>query len=275
LYEINGELLNNLKVGIMGCGHLGQAIARSMITHGLEKKNLLVSYGGNPRTYQKLEAQGMTSCLASNQRLFRESGIVFITVKPQDMLEQKETFVPCKAFVVSCMAGVSIELVNKILGMQVYRMMFSGPDTIVSGKGVAAMYPEHEHLKLLLRSMNLTYIQTVTENDLNIFTAGVCMPAVLLKADNPAENKQAIDRIEKEYPLLSELFAWASKALPHFDNSADKEAYVDRMITKGGVTDAMIKSIASGAPLDDTLREGIARTKEISMEIQRSIISCA
>ncbi len=68
-------------------------------------------------------------------------------------------------------------------------MMFSGPDTIASGKGVAAIYPEHEHLKLLLRCIKLTHIRTMTENDLDIFTAGVCMPAALLKAEIQSNTK--------------------------------------------------------------------------------------
>lgn len=264
--EINWGLLNNLKVGIIGCGHLGQAIALSLVSQGLERENLLISYRGNPLTYKKLEAQSLALCLTTNERVFHESGIVLITIKPQDILEIKETDVSSKAIIVSCMAGVTIELLKRILRTDVYRMMFSGPDTIVSGEGVAAMYPEHAHLKLLLNSINLTHIKTTTESDLNIFTAGVCMPAALLKVENPTEHRRAIDRIGKEYPLLSELFAWAVRVLPHFHNSVDKEAYVERMITKGGVTDAIINNLTSGAPLDAALRKGIARTKEISIE---------
>lgn len=271
--EINRWLLNNLKVGVMGCGQLGQAIARSLVSQGLEKENLLISYKGNPLTQQKLEAQGLAPCLTTNQRLFQEAGLVLITLKPQDILELKETGVSGKALIVSCMAGVPIELLNRIVGTDVYRMMFSGPDTIVSRKGVAAMYPEHEHLKLLLRSINLTHIKTMTETDLNIFTAGVCMPAALLKVENSTECAKAVERIGMEYPLLSELYAWAIKALPHFHNSADKETYIERMITKGGVTDAIINSLTSGAPLDAALRRGIVRTKEISIEIQQSIVN--
>lgn len=257
----------------MGCGHLGQAIAQSLVKQGLEKESLLISHKGNPLTYQKLEAQGLASCLAANQRLFQQSGIVLITIKPQDILTLKETVASSKALIVSCMAGVPIELLHKVLGADVYRMMFSGPDTLLSGKSVATMYPEHEHLKLLLGFLNATHIKIATEDDIDIFTAGVCMPAALLKEENPAEGKRAVDRIGEEYPLLTALYAWAVKALPHFYSSADKEAYVGRMITKGGVTDSIISSLKSGEPLDAALRNGIARTREISSEIQQAIIN--
>lgn len=271
----NGESLNSLKVGIMGCGHLGQAIAQSLVKQGLKKENLLISYRGNPLTYQKLEAQGLSSCLTTNQKLFQEAEIVLITVKPQDVLALKEIDLASKALVVSCLAGVSREMLHRILGTDVYRMMFSGPDTIASGKGVAAMFPEHENLKMLLRSIKLTHIKTMTENDLDIFTAGVCMPAAILKVENANEQKKAIDRISTEYPMLSDLYTWALKALPYFQDNAEKEAYVEKMITKGGVTEAIIKSVISGAQLDASLRKGIARTKEISFEIQQSIVNQA
>ncbi|MEA4847807.1 MAG: NAD(P)-binding domain-containing protein [Clostridiaceae bacterium] len=266
------ELLNDLKIGIVGCGHLGQAIAQSLVSQGLEKKNLLISYRGNPLTYKKLEEQNLASCLTTNQRLFQEAGIVLITIRPQDILELRENVIPEKALIVSCMAGAPLELLSRILKTNVYRMMFSGPDTIVSGKGVAAMYPEHDHLKLLLRSINLTHIKTVTENDVDVFTAGVCMSAAVLKADEPIEQQKAIDRIGAEYPMLPELYTWAVKTSLHFQNDADKEAYIGRMVTKRGITEAVINSLENGDPLDTALQKGIARTKEISNEIQQSII---
>jgi pyrroline-5-carboxylate reductase len=113
----------------------------------------------------------------------------------------------------------------------------------------------------------------MTESDLDIFTAGVCMPAALLMVESPTERQKAMDRIGTEYPLLSALYSWAIKALPDFRSSTDKEAYVTRMITKGGVTDAIINSLINGASLDIALSKGIARTHEISFEIQQSVIN--
>ncbi len=264
------ELINSLKVGIVGCGHLGQAMAQALVSQGLAKENLFISYRGNPLTYQKLKSQGLDSCLTTNRRLFQEAGIVLITVKPQDILGLKETLVSSRALIVSCMAGIPIELLNGILETDVYRMMCSGPDTIISGRGVAAFYPEHEYLKLLLDSMNLTHIKIMAESDIDIFTAGVCMPAALLKVENPTECKRAVDKIGREYPLISELYAWAIGALPHFQDKKDRDAYIERMITKGGVTDAIINSLQRGEPLDAALKKGVVRTKEISREVRQS-----
>lgn len=261
-----------LKIGIIGCGHLGQAIALSLLNQGFNKKNLLITYGGNPYTYQKLESHGLTQCLSTNLEVFYESEIVLITIKPQDICKLAKISIASKAIVVSCMAGVSIALLNGILKTDVYRMMFSGPDTIISGKGVATMYPESEQLKMLLTIINITYIKVMEEDDMDIFTAGVCMPAALLMVDKTIEQSNAIARIEEEYPLLSELIPWAEKVLPSFQDEADRETYVKNMITKGGITDAIINSLENHTSLDTALRKGITRSKEIAFEIHQAFI---
>lgn len=76
----------------------------------------------------------------------------------------------------------------------------------------------------------------------------------------------------KELHLLSALYTWAIRTLPGFKSDAEKEAYVEEMITKSGITEAIVKSLINGAPLDTALQEGIDRSKGISKEIQQSVI---
>jgi len=265
------ELLTDTKVGIIGCGHLGQAVAQSLIGGGLQKRNLLISYRGKPQTYQRLEEQGLACCLATNERVFAEAEIVLLTIRPQDLSELRGIAVREKTVTVSCLAGVPLELLSGIFGKRVFRMMLSGPDTIVSGRGVAALYPENGQLKQLLELMGAKHIKTGTEADIDIFTVGVCLPAAILKGVNPDEQKKAIARTKSEYPMLAELYSWALNALPDFRSDAEKTAYISKMVTKGGVTEAITSSLGHGAALDDALKKGIERTKEISAEICRSI----
>ena len=185
----------NLKIGIVGCGHLGQAIAHALIDRGFEIQNLYISYRANPSTYEKLKEQGLISCVSTNQEIFQKSDIILITIRPQDLTSLTDISITEKVLVVSCMAGVPTDLLNQLIGKNTYRMMFSGPDTIVSGKGVGAMYPEHNHLKMLLHFLNLRHIKTTTENDLDIYTTGVCMPAAIIKIDDSIQQQNAIEKI--------------------------------------------------------------------------------
>ena len=265
------ELLNSLKVGIVGCGHLGQALAQSLLAHGLKKENLLLSYRGNPLTYQKLEAKGLAPCLTDNKNLFMEAGIILLITKPADISAFKGMASSEKSLIVSCMAGVPIELLSGIFEKNIYRMMFSGPDTLIAGNGIAAAYPRHEYLELLARFINLEYIQISAEKDMDTFTAGVCLPAAILKLRNPDACSEAMKIIGVEYPLLSELYAWAVEAAPDLQDDAETELYIEKMATKGGITEAIITSLQNGNTLDAALLKGIHRAEEISFEIQKQI----
>lgn len=270
--ESNIQLLNRLKIGIVGCGHLGQSIAQSLLKHGLEKENLLISSRGSQKTLEKLEASGLLQNLTSNQTIFEQAGIVLITIRPQDILELKGMAVPEKTLLASCMAGVPIDLLQSVLGSHAYRMMFSGPDTIAQNNGVASMYPEQDNLKQLFRFMSLKYVKSADEKDLDVFTAGVCMPAALLKTDQ-IDVQQPLNTLKVEYPLFLELYHWANSVLPNFESDAEKKQYIDKMITKGGITEAIIRSLEKGDSFNAALLSGVKRTQEISNEIQKSILS--
>lgn len=144
--------------------------------------------------------------------------------------------------------------------------MLSGPDTILSGKGVGAIYPKSERLELLLGAMEFGNIKIISETEMDVFTAGVCLPAAIQKAGGEIEKKAAIKRISVEYPLFAALHAWAVEALPALETEADRDNYISMMITQGGVTDAIVRHLESGAPLDAALRKGINRTKKSLMK---------
>ena len=268
------ELLNGYKIGLVGCGHLGVAVAKALVDGGLEKEQLLISYRGNPLTYKRLEAQGLALCLATNEKIFSEAEIILLAVKPSDLSALRESAANSRALVASCAAGVPLETLGALFGENVIRIMLSGPDTIATGRGVAAMFPENEALKRLFGLMGLKHIKISSQHDLDVFTAGVCLTAALLKTESPSEEERAIEKIGGEHPLLTELYAWAKGALPEFENEDGKGKYIAKMATQGGVTDAIISSLEWGAPLDEALKRGIARTEEISLEIKNSLTGC-
>lgn len=268
--ESSIQLLSRFKIGIVGCGHLGQSIAQSLLKHGLERENLLISSRGSQKTLENLRAAGLLQNLTTNQMIFEQAGIVLITIRPQDILELENIVVPEKTLIVSCMAGVSIDFIHSVLDTPVYRMMFSGPDTIAQDNGVASMFPEHDLLKQLLQGMNLEYVKSASETDLDVFTAGVCLPAALLKIDQ-VDIQSSLNAIQSEYPLFTELYQWAASILPDFKTDMEKKQYIEKMITKGGVTEAIINSLSNGESFETALCNGVKRTREISKEIQESI----
>lgn len=255
---------DGLQIGILGCGHLGQAIARTLIGMGFDRRNLLLSHRGSPQTREALDAYGLSTCLTDSRTLFSQARIVLLTIRPQDLPTIKETAAPEETVVASCMAGVSAELLRKVFRRTVHRMMFSGPDTLLRGCGVAAVVPENRLLGLLLSAIRVERLPVASEDDLDVFTAGVCLPAAMLFTDDTAAQRSAIGRLAAEYPLLAALYAWAETNTPRFPDGAERDAYAKRMITQGGVTEAIVNGLCAGDPLDVALRKGIARTKELA-----------
>lgn len=267
------DIFNTIKIGIIGCGHLGHAILESLINHGFHKENLFVSYRGNPSTYEKIKKMGLTICISENERIFNEADVIFITTKPQDVISLKEIPISPNKLIVSCLAGLSVEILKNIFKADICRMMLSGPDTIVAEKGVAAIYPYNELVGCILSRMNLRIFEISNEREMDIFTAGVCLPAALLQEDNEVIIKEAIHEIEKEWAAFLELYEWARRILPLFTTEVEKVEYIARMITKGGVTEAIIDSLKSGELFVTALRKGITRSKDISLQISNSILN--
>ena len=60
------------------------------------------------------------------------------------------------------------------------------------------------------------------------------------------------------------MYPWAKSVLPNFSSDREREAYIAKMSTKGGITEAVVSSIRSGATLLGAMEAGIDRGREIS-----------
>jgi hypothetical protein len=105
----------------------------------------------------------------------------------------------------------------------------------------------------------------------DVFTAGVCLTAALTWLHAIEQSKRAILKTEREYPIMAELFAWASQAAPEFESEEGRNAYIQKMVTPGGVTEAIMQSLYRGETLDAAVKAGIARTHTLSMALLQSI----
>ncbi|MDP4144853.1 MAG: NAD(P)-binding domain-containing protein [Bacillota bacterium] len=265
--------INNIKIGIIGCGHLGQAIAESLINHEFRKENILISYKNNPSTYKKISQLGLTSCISENKKIFNEADVIFIAIKPQDIMSLKEMTFSKNLLIVSCAAGLTIEILKSIFKTNIFRIMLSGPDTIASEKGVAALYPYNKLICSILNKMNLRTFEISREIDMNIFTTGVCLPAALLYEKDKVGIKEAVDEIGLDCSIFLDLYDWAKKVVPSFNTETKKTQYISKMITKGGITEAIIDSLKSGEKFITALRKGMARGNDISQEIKQYLLN--
>jgi pyrroline-5-carboxylate reductase len=252
-------------IGIIGCGHLGRALAEALIDSGYPKEMLRVSYSGSSSTFEKIKSAGLLGNISDNEEICRRSAVIFITVRPQSVESLRSISFPSSALVVSCMAGISRASLKSMLGIDVCRMMPSGPDTIKERQGVAAIYPRDDSLQEILSLMGLRAYELLDEDLMHAFTVGMCLPAALLVAEKKGlDPSQCVDDFVQEHPVFPEIGSWARNVQPSFDSDEARDEYVRRTSTKGGITEAMIDSLNSGCAFLTALERGISRSREIA-----------
>ncbi|NLH21740.1 MAG: NAD(P)-binding domain-containing protein, partial [Methanothrix sp.] len=149
------DFLAGESIGVIGCGHLGSAIALQLVSGGFPIDRLRVSRGKSDGSLQKILNAGLGPCLAGNEEICRDCSIIFICIRPQSLPELQPLTFSRNALVVSCMAGVSLPAIRRLLGVEAVRMMPSGPDSILEGKGIAAIYPHNQALSQVLQALGL------------------------------------------------------------------------------------------------------------------------
>ena len=157
------DFLAGESIGIIGCGHLGSAIALQLVSCGFPLDRIRVSRGNSDGSLEKILDAGLGPCLAGNEEIFRDSSIIFICIRPQSLSDLQPLAFPKDALVVSCMAGVSLPAIRALLGVEAVRMMPSGPDSIIERKGIAAIYPHNQILSRILQALGLRVFELKVE----------------------------------------------------------------------------------------------------------------
>jgi len=254
-------------IGIIGGGHLGRALALAFIGRGFPPGKILISHGENPETAQEIRQAGLEHSLAPNDTIGREATIVFITVRPQSFMPLQGLPFRKTSLIVSCMAGIPSELLRGVLGVPAIRIMPSGPETLLQCNGIVGMYPDDGLVRKLLSSLGQEVFIMHDDDEMNIFTAGVCLPSVIIAARMKGQDTdKEIEPVIFEYPIVARIYDWAKKAVPQPLSPEGQDEYIRRMSTKGGITEIIVTRIRTGATLLEAFHAGIDRSRAISEE---------
>ena len=125
--------MNNIKVGFIGAGNMGSALARAVALTGAE-----VSIYDLDAQKCKSVADSISAKAVNLSELVGESDFIFLGVKPQGLGAIASELAPMlegkNKIIVSMLAGVSTGTLNQTLGARVIRIM---PNTSVGiGEGV-------------------------------------------------------------------------------------------------------------------------------------------
>ena len=264
------KTINEKKIGMVGCGHLGSSIAEALIKGGLDKSDLSVSYGGNKKTGRKISAMGLKSCITDTESLMKNSDIIILAARPQNIEEFAQNHVKKDALIISFMAALPLSILSSYFDCSVSRAMCSGPETISGGRGVCTLLPADSDARGLLKLCSIRELFVKSEEEIDAFTAGICIPPILMNIEiDKRERIKALNDIALQYPIYRELTGWIDDEIAH-TSSLCRKSSLENVSTKGGISEAMVSSLINGSSFLSAVERGLERCAEIRSDICKS-----
>lgn len=246
---MNNKIAEN-KIGIIGAGNIGQSLIIKLLEKGYPEENIKLTYRGSIFTFEKIYDNNLVDMISDNSRIVEESDIIILSLPPQSFKQIGEFGLDEDKLVISFMAGIPIDDIKKQTGSDnVVRIMPTGPDTILNSNAIAGVYPSDDTVCELMDLLDIEYHVLDNEEDMKYMTIIGCLPAVYCSHDYESdENKEAVRRLSQEFPLFEELSYKASLLVP----TENKDEFIKKVSTPGGVTQKILLSLESGKSIYDS-----------------------
>ncbi|NQS99978.1 MAG: NAD(P)-binding domain-containing protein, partial [Candidatus Omnitrophica bacterium] len=122
-----------MKIGIIGCGNMGQALLKGIIAKRYARSNELLISDKDKRKRRAVYLRFKVGVASSNSDLVARSKVIIVAVKPQDLEELAgDIAVPLKGkLVISICAGITTARLQSVFGkISVVRVMPNMPVVI-------------------------------------------------------------------------------------------------------------------------------------------------
>lgn len=264
-----------MKIAIIGFGNMGQTYANSFMSSGfVGATDILIL---NKIKVLEKDSFGIDTSnfyTEPNPNIF-ESDILILAVKPQDfkqLASEIKSFLNPEHVVLSVMAGISIDMMQKELGVtKIVRSMPNIPTQIGEGMTVfcASNAVDRKELFIVQNLINTTgksiYIER--EEMLNAATAvsgsGPAYVFYFMQAMIDSAIQLGFSASEAEF-LVSQTFSGSVQLQNR--SKLSNEAWIQRVASKGGTTEAAL-SVFSQNELQKIVLSGIdaANTRAIEL----------
>lgn len=264
------DILSGKTVGVLGTGHLGAAIAGALVRGGLPHGSIVVANRGGEASRRRAEAYGLGDRIVTPDELAARADIVMILTRPQDIAATGGLEYKHDAVMISVAAGLTRATLARIYGHEVTRAMTSSPETFDDGTAAAVFYPECGAARAIFELCGASVMPISSEDEIDAFTASICMPPITAALDLPAEAAQtALSGAVGRYPVLEPMMAWVLGTAVRMKKI--EGITLEHVATKGGMTEAMADAIKAGASPQEAFDVGVARAHELSEAAARAL----
>lgn len=259
----NEDLFKN-RIGVIGAGRIGRALILKLLEKGYPYDNIRLTYGGSIFTFNDIFDNNLIDMISDNSEIVKISSILILSVPPQAFKNIGNFNLTDDTLVISFMAGIETETIKKQTGScNVVRIIPTGPDTIRDSQAIAGVYGSNAVAYELFDLLDIDYCVVDDEDNMDYVAIAGCLPAIFCRVPPESdEAKDAVNRISEDFPEFRTMAGKCEKLVP----DDDKEEFIGRFTTPGGVTQAILNGLNMGKPLYDSLLMGIERNKQLSNE---------
>lgn len=241
-----------MKVLVIGAGNMGLTYSEGMAQSPLLNRKKLMIHDISTETIELLRKDERFDVYEKIEDCLPTADIVFIAVKPyhcEELFEELKPFVNNQQIFVSLMAGITIEKIQNLLGVdKVVRTMPNLPAKV--GKGVTSFTESKEVSRvelLMIRNLLDTTGESIhvkNEDFINKSTgisgSGPAYIFYFMQSMLEAATKMGFSDNDSKV-LVSNTFEGAVKLFN--DSNLSPETWMDRVASKGGTTRAALDSM--------------------------------
>lgn len=267
-----------MKIAVLGAGNMGISFSRSFLKYELIKPQNLHLITRNENKKSKLKESFPDSEISTFEQVKNlEADLIIIAVKPQDFTFVAENLpfnISERSLVLSIMAGISIEKIQKLLNHKfVVRAMPNSPTLL--GMGITG-YTAADGISFS-ELMNVERLLNSTGRSVYLEDESLLDGVTALSGSGPAYFYYIIDAMIKagtEMEIdenLSKLFVKQTMlGAYHLINNSDKslEELIKDVASKGGTTEAALKTFDENE-LKSILKKGIMAAENRAKELNK------
>jgi pyrroline-5-carboxylate reductase len=257
-------------LGLIGCGTMGSALIKGLVSQNIMDPHHILVYDHMTEKTAALKEEWKVSVASDLISLCKETRILFIAVKPQDMKElllRLKPGITSEHLVVSLAAGLKISFYTDLLGsdIKIIRVMpntpcLVGEGMIVLSRGEQVAKEEEDKVKGLLEALGVVLL--LDEKHLDAVTglsgSGPAYVFLFLEALADGGVEMGLSRDVAFLLAAQTLLGAARMALKSNEHPAELK---NKVTSPGGTTSAGLLVMEEGGVRSAVMKAVIEATK--------------
>jgi len=267
----------NLNLGIVGCGNMGEAILKGILSKKvIRKHNVYVSDKIKAKALSMRRKYGVNA-KSFNSSLARRADVIILAVKPQGaqkLLGDLKYFIDKEKLIISIMAGVRLEKLEKAIGDSIPIARVMPNIAALVGESISAISYNRcvkKHQRIIVKNIfcGIGEVSEINEDLQDSFTAlygsGPAYFFYIVECFIEAAMREGFSR-KNAASYVRQIIKGSSKLLQSTDVSA--QTLREKVTSKGGTTEVAIKVFEKNnlkQMVKDAIRIGRNRSRRLSM----------